>query len=34
VVPAVHEVLDRMAAFADQVRDGTCAAIPASASAT
>ena len=23
VVPAVHEVLDRMAAFADQVRDGT-----------
>jgi glucose-6-phosphate isomerase len=24
VVPAVHEVLDRMAAFADGVRDGSC----------
>ena len=34
VVPGVHAVLDRMAAFADQVRDGTCAAIPADVFAT
>ena len=28
VVPAVREVLERMAVFAEQVRDGSCAAQP------
>jgi predicted PhzF superfamily epimerase YddE/YHI9 len=34
VVPEVHAVLDRMAAFADRVRSGAGPATPASASAT